>query len=75
MHDSSAFTLYEEKGRQEGRQEGLQEVVLRLGSHRFGSPDAATIAAVQAIHDLDRLTRMTDAILTVRSWHKLLATP
>jgi len=75
MHDSSAFTLYEEKGRQKGREEGMQKMLLRQGSHRFGTPDEATVAAVQAVHDVDRLERMTDAILTVRSWHKLLATP
>lgn len=75
LEESSAFTLFEEKGRKKGRLEGLQEALLRLGSHRFGPPDEATITTVNAIDDLNRLKRMTDAVLTVRSWHKLLATP
>jgi predicted transposase YdaD len=82
MHESSAFTLYEEKGRQEGRQEGLQEgrveeshrLLLRLGRQRFGAADAATEAALQAIRDLDRLERLADVVLTATSWQELLAT-
>lgn len=82
MHESSAFALYEEKGRQEGRQEGLQEgrveeshrLLLRLGARRCGPADAATEAAVRAIRDLDRLERLADAVLTAASWAELLAT-
>ena len=69
MHESSAFTLYEEKGR---REEG-HRVLLRQGSSRFGEPDAVTEAALRAIRDLDRLERMIDAVLTAASWQELLA--
>jgi hypothetical protein len=62
MHESSAFALYEEKGRQEGRQEGRLEeshrLVLRPGRNRFGAPDAASEAALRAISDLDRWPRL-----------------
>jgi hypothetical protein len=79
MHESSAFTLYKEKGRQEGLQEGRVEeshrLLLRLGRQRFGAADAATEAALRAIRDLDRLERLADAMLTVSSWQELLATP
>jgi predicted transposase YdaD len=83
MHESSAFTLYEEKGRQEGRQEGLQEgrveeshrLLLRLGSKCLGAPDAVTEAALRAVRDLDRLDRLADAVLNAQSWQEFLATP
>ena len=82
IHESSAFTLYEQKGRQEGRQEGLQEgrleeshrLLLRQGRNRFGAPDAAIEAALRAIRDLDRLERLADTMLTAASWQELLAT-
>jgi hypothetical protein len=70
MHDSSAFTFYEVKGRVE---EG-QRILLLLGSQRFGAPDAATEAALHAIEDIDRLERMIDAVPTAASWQELLAT-
>lgn len=79
MYDSSAFTLYEEKGRQEGRQEGRVEeshrLLLRLGSKRLGVADSATEAALRAINDIDRLERMADTVLTASSWQELLAMP
>jgi hypothetical protein len=74
MHESSAFTLYEEKGRQEGRVEESHRVLLRQGRNRFGTPDAASESALRSIHDIDRLERMADAVLTAKSWAELLAT-
>jgi hypothetical protein len=87
MYESSAFELYEEKGREEGRQEGLRmglqegrveeshRLLLRLGRTRFGEADAVTEAALRAVRDLDRLERLADAVLTAQSWQELLATP
>jgi hypothetical protein len=75
MHESAAFALYEEKGRQEGRLEESHRLLLRLGQSRFGRPDAAADAALRAIRDLDRLERLADAVLTGTSWQELLATP
>jgi hypothetical protein len=70
MHESSAFELYEEKGRVE---EG-HRLLLRQGWNRFGAPDAGMEAALRAIRDLDRLERMADAVLTAPSWKEFLAT-
>ncbi|HTU91495.1 MAG TPA: hypothetical protein VMF69_15540 [Gemmataceae bacterium] len=75
MHESSAFERYEEKGRQEGRVEERHRLLFRMGWNRFGAPEASTEAALRAIRDLDRLERMADAVLTVRSWQEFLATP
>jgi hypothetical protein len=71
MHESSAFDFYEEKGRVE---EG-HELLLELGSLRFGVPDAATEAMLRAIRDLDRLKRLVKAVLTAPTWQDFLATP
>src|SRR5262249_37073592 len=71
MHESSAFELYEEKG----RVEECHRLLFRLGWNRFGAPDAEIGAALRSIRDLDRLERMADAVLTAHSWQELLATP
>jgi hypothetical protein len=71
MHESSAFELYEEKGRVE---EG-HRLLLRQGRNRFGATDPATEAALRAVEDLDRLERLADAVLTAQSWQEFLATP
>src|SRR5579884_1060188 len=71
MHESSAFELYEEKG----RIEECHRLLYRQGWNRFGAPDPAIGEALGAIRDLDRLERMADAVLTARSWQELLATP
>jgi hypothetical protein len=75
MHESSAFDVYEHKGRQEGRVDEGHRLLLRMGRNRFGEPDAATEAALRALRDLDRLERLADAVLTARSWQEFLATP
>ena len=43
------------KAIQEGRVEGGRSFVLRLGSKRFGPPDAATQAALAAVASFERL--------------------
>ena len=70
MQDSSAYQLILE----EGEIKGKRSVLLRQGRNRFGPPDAATEEALRAITDLNRLDRLTDAMLTVTTWHELLAT-
>ncbi|MHB1424859.1 MAG: hypothetical protein ACYC3I_16940 [Gemmataceae bacterium] len=70
MHESSAFELYEEKG----RVEESHRLLLRMGRNRFGAPDAATETALRAIRGLDRLERMADAVLTASSWQEFRAT-
>jgi hypothetical protein len=75
MHESSAFELYEEKGRQEGRLEESHRLLLRMAWNRFGAVEPEMQAALRAIRDLDRLERMADAVLTAQSWQEFLATP
>jgi hypothetical protein len=75
MHESSAFALYETKGREQGRVEEIQRILLLQGSERFGAPTSEVEANLRAIQDLDRLERMSKAILKAPSWQELLATP
>lgn len=75
MHESSAFELYEEKGREEGRLEESHRLLFLMGWNRFGAAEPETREALRAIRDLDRLERMADAVLTARSWQEFLATP
>lgn len=71
MPASTAFDAMIEKGQIAQN----QRLLLRLGRQKFGQPaDAGTESEIQAIQDLQRLERLADAILTVDSWAKLLAT-
>ena len=76
MHKTTAWDEVEEaweKALLEGKVLGSRGIVLRLSRLRFGEPDDKTEAALSAIVDPDRLDRMGDAILTVKSWKALLA--
>jgi hypothetical protein len=63
MHESPTYQaiLAEslEKGLIQGRVAEAQRLLLLLGGNRFGEPDEATRGAVEAIHDVERLERMT----------------
>jgi hypothetical protein len=57
----------------QGQGEALRNVLLRQGRKKFGEPDAATLQMIQAITDVGRLERMSDAVLDANSWNELLA--
>jgi hypothetical protein len=61
----------------EGRVGEAQRMLLMLGEARFGEPDEATRATVEAIHDVERLERMTKRVLdtSLHDWNGLLGTP
>jgi hypothetical protein len=67
----------ERKARSEGKVEGGNEVahafVLRLGSKRFGAPDAQTMARLAAISKIEQLERLADRLLEAESWQELFA--
>ncbi len=81
MRESTMYQAILQEGREEGLIEGrvgeAQRLLLRQGGIRFGPPDEATRAAVEAIGDLDRLERMSDRILdmNIHDWNDLLGTP
>ena len=78
MRESSTYQAILDEGREEGREEGAlreaRKLLLRMGQRKFGAPEPAAEAAVQAIADLDRLERMSDRIFDATSWPDLLAT-
>ena len=76
MQESSAYHIIFDEGRDIGRLEGLaQRLLIRHARRRFGVPDHTTETTLLAITDLDRLDRLSDAVLTAAGWRELLATP
>lgn len=73
-----------EQGREEGREEGraqgqeigraveARRMLLRQGEHRFGSPPASVVAAIESISDIDRLEQLSLKLLTATGWDELL---
>jgi hypothetical protein len=74
MRESSGYQLILDEGREEGALREARKLLLRLGRRKFGAPEPAVEAAVQAITDLDRLERMSDRMFDATSWQDLLAT-
>jgi hypothetical protein len=70
MHESTAYDMAVE----EGQIRTSHRLLLRLGRRLLGPPDPATESALTSIQVVERLERMTDAILTVKSWQELLST-
>jgi predicted transposase YdaD len=83
MKESSAYQLIlaegEAKGKAEGEAKGkaaeAKTILLRQGRKRFGEPDTATVAALQAITDVAYLESLSERLLDVGSWQDLLASP
>jgi predicted transposase YdaD len=81
MRESTTYQAILNEGRDEGliagRIAGEQRMLIRLGTKRFGEPNAATLASLEAIHDIDRLEVLGVRILDsdLQSWDDLLRTP
>jgi predicted transposase YdaD len=65
----------EARGMVKGAIEALREVILTQGTDRFGPPDARVTAALNRIHDLQRLKELSRRLLSVGTWQELLALP
>ncbi len=78
MRDSTTYQAILKEGRQEGVIEGqiseARRLLLRQGTRRFGTPDVAIVAAIEAIRDVDRLESLSDRIVdaTATDWDDLL---
>jgi predicted transposase YdaD len=75
VRESLTYQAILEEGRAEGRIEGWRSIMLRLGSQRFGPPDTAVWAQLEAIRDVATLDRLGQRLLSAASWDELLATP
>jgi hypothetical protein len=69
MHEIVAVDQYEDAG----RMRTARRVLLSHGRQLFGEPTVKTVKTLNAIDDPDRLDRMTDVILSLKSWKALLA--
>jgi hypothetical protein len=69
MHESRAYDMAVE----EGEIRRSHRVLLQQGRSPLGPPDPATESVLRSIQDLERLERMTEAILTAKSWQDLLS--
>lgn len=83
MQESTTYQAILDEGHVRGRAEGWAEgraeearrMLLRLGRAKLGPADAATVAALEALTDLDRLEALGERLLKVASWQELLAEP
>ncbi len=78
MHKTTAWDEWEARyDKLTEREKRLTEreitLLLKFGRQRLGEPDIRTQAVLDAIEDSDRLERMLDQILTVKSWKALLS--
>jgi predicted transposase YdaD len=78
MHESTTYQAILREGRKEGLIEGRitgeQQILIRQGTKRFGKPDAAILAAIKAIRDVERLETLGERIIdrAVNDWDSLL---
>ena len=75
MKESSFYQGILEEGRVEGALLEAAKLLLRSGRARFGLPNKETVAAIEAIRDLNRLEQLHERLLAVSTWQELLATP
>ena len=71
MHESTAYDMAVE----EGLIKASHRFLLRQGRKLLGPPELSIESALVSIQDVERLERMGEAILTVKSWEELLSTP
>ncbi len=73
MHESTTY----EKILRDGGIAEARRMLLRLGRKRFRDADAETVAAIEAIKDVDRLETLGERILDpeIHNWAELLQTP
>jgi len=77
----SGMLLGRETGRRLGLEEGVargsaeeaRRILLRLGTRKFGGPDAPTAATLARLSDRETLEELIDGILNATSWPELLA--
>ena len=68
MHETFAW----DEAVDEGRVKTARRTLLNLGRQLFGEPSARTEKTLIAINDPERLERILDAVLNVKSWKALL---
>jgi len=76
MTESSTYQYILRKGQEEGKAEGKAEearsILLRIGTKRFGTPDAKIQALIDALTSSEQLEQLIERALEVESWQELL---
>jgi predicted transposase YdaD len=72
MKESVTYQAIMAKGIAQGLAEEARRILLVQGEDRFGAPDAATRAALEAITDVAQLEQLARRLLHVSSWPELL---
>ena len=71
MRESVIFQDILEEGEAKGKLEEARTILTRLGSRRFGNPDAKTLAALNGITSVERLEELLDRLVIVSNWNDL----
>jgi predicted transposase YdaD len=58
-------------GEAEGRVQEARQMLLRLGTKRFGKPSDSIRNALEHIAEIERLERLSDRLLDVATWDEL----
>ena len=61
-----------EQGLEKGRAEGERQLLIVVGRKRLGEPDAASLAALNAITSIETFEALASRLLEVESWQDLL---
>jgi len=74
VKDSTTYQKILRDGRAEGRIDEARRILLRLGTKRFGEPEAAARASLDDIRDIDRLEALGERLFDaeVSDWVDLL---
>ena len=70
--EARGIALGEARGVALGEARGKRDSILRLGSRRFGEPDAAVRTFLDKIDSLERLDHLVARLLDAESWNDLL---
>ena len=73
MRESVSYQMILDEGREEGELRLAHQLVLELGTDRFGAVDSETSARLERINSLEILKRLIHGVSTVGSWQELLA--
>jgi hypothetical protein len=63
------------RGRAEGAVAELKKMLRTIGEQAFGEPDAATLAAIEKLNNLERLEDLLKRVYTADDWADLSVRP
>jgi hypothetical protein len=73
MRDSVTYQAIPEEGLAEGRAEEARNLLLLAGRKRLGETNAATLATVEALSEVERLEALILRLFEVETWDELFA--